>query len=204
MIHPSGLNPSAGESKGWWDRIVDGVKSFFSNTITPLFGGWLSKILTSIAEVPRHLGIRTTELVCSGLGKLDDLTSLGNVSGPPLASVVDQEGRIRVNAAVKSKLEGSKRCHRISSPPVSTCERDADSDPGGQVCPVAGVQAAGPPPPSSSVRWNPSVTPPATLDNPSPTSHPPLEYDEYRVNVPVDSYYAKHGEPGFRECRACG
>ena len=126
MIHPSGLNPSAGESKGWVDRMVEGVTSFFSNTIMPLFGGWLSKILASIAEVSRHLGIRTTELVCSGLGKLDDLTSLGNVSGPPLPALVDKEGRIRVNAAVKSKLEGSKRCHRISSPPVSTCEQDAD------------------------------------------------------------------------------
>ena len=46
--------------------------------------------------------------------------------GQPLPALVDKEGRIRVNAAVKSKLEGSKRCHRISSPPVSTCERDAD------------------------------------------------------------------------------
>ena len=126
MIHPSGLNPSAGESKGWMDSVVDGVTSFLSNTLMAQFGGWLSKILSSISELPGHLGIRTAELVCSGLGKLDDLTALGNVSGEPTPAVVDEEGRIRVNAAVGSKLEGSKRCHRISSPPVSTCERDAD------------------------------------------------------------------------------
>ena len=195
IIYPSGLNPSAGESKGWWDRIVDGVKSFFSNTITPLFGGWLSKILASIAEVPRHLGIRTTELVCSGLGKLDDLTSLGNVSGPPLPALVDKEGRIRVNAAVKSKLEGSKRCHRISSPPVSTCERDADQILEGKCVRLPEFQL--------QVRTaefirplEPSVTPdPADPDPPDQVL--PLFYNEYRVEVPVDSYYAKHGEPGF-------
>ena len=195
MIHPSGLNPSAVESKGWWDRIVDGVKSFFSNTITPLFGGWLSKILASIAEVPRHLGIRTTELVCSGLGKLDDLTSLGNVSGPPLPALVDKEGRIRVNAAVKSKLEGSKRCHRISSPPVSTCEQDADQILEGKCVrlPEFKLQVRT----AEFIRPLKPSDPADPLDPDPPDPVLALFYDEYRVEVPVDSYYAKHGEPGF-------
>ena len=126
IIHPSGLNPSAEESKGWFTRMVDGVKSFFSDTLLSMVGGWLSGLLAAIADVSGQLGIRTAELVCSGLGKLDDMTALGNVSGPAPPALVDKDGRIRVNAAVKSKLEGSKRCHRISSPPVSTCEQDAD------------------------------------------------------------------------------
>ena len=126
MIQPSGLNPSARESKAWYNHVIEGMSYLFADDVMPEFGGWLSKILSSISDLPGYLGIRTTELVCSGLGKLDDLTSLGNVSGPPLPAVVDEEGRIRVNAAVKSKLEGAKRCHRISSPPVSTCEGDAD------------------------------------------------------------------------------
>ena len=199
MIHPSGLNPSAGESKGFFDRIVGGVTSFLSNTIMPLVGGWLSKILASIAEVSRHLGIRTTELVCSGLGKLDDLTSLGNVSGPALPALVDKEGRIRVNAAVKSKLEGSKRCHRISSPPVSTCERDADQILEGKCVrlPEFKLQVR-------TAEFIRPLVPSVTLPPPPLEPILPLEYDEYRVEVPVDSYLREAWRAGFRECGECG
>ena len=204
MIHPSGLNPSAGESKGWFTRMVDGVKSFFSDTLTSLIGGWLSGLLAAIADVSGQLGIRTAELVCSGLGKLDDMTALGNVSGPAPPALVDKEGRIRVNAAVKSKLEGSKRCHRISSPPVSTCERDADQILEGKCVRLPEfklqVRTAEFIRPLDS-KVDVMVTPESTIFDPYPTPvstrRPRLYYDEYRVEVPVDSYYAKHGDPGF-------
>ena len=204
IIHPSGLNPSAGESKGWFTRMVDGVKSFFSDTLLSMVGGWLSGLLAAIANVAGQLGIRTAELVCSGLGKLDDLTALGNVSGPAPQALVDKEGRIRVNAAVKSKLEGSKRCHRISSPPVSTCERDADQILKGKCVRlpefrlnVRTAEFIRPLNPKVAVIFTPEpniydMTPASIVSYPNP-----LVYDEYRVEVPVGSYYAKHGDPGF-------
>ena len=197
MIHPSGLNPSAGESKGWVNGAVDAVTFYFANVLMPQLGGWLSKILTSISELPGYLGIRTTELVCSGLGKLDDLTALGNVSGPAPPAVVDKEGRIRVNAAVGSKLEGAKRCHRISSPPVSTCEGDADQILEGKCVrlPEFKLQVR-------TAEFIRPLTPdnpadPLDPDNPPDELIPALAYDEYRVEVPVGSYYAEYGEPGF-------
>ena len=204
MIHPSGLNPSAGESKAWYDHVIEGMSYLFADDVMPEFGGWLSKILKSISDLPGYLGIRTTELVCSGLGKLDDLTSLGNVSGPAPPAVVDEEGRIRVNAAVKSKLEGAKRCHRISSPPVSTCEGDADQILKGKCVrlPEFKLQVR-------TAEFIRPMTPakfkaledlaalyPQSVDPPEAHIYP-LEYDEYRVEVPVGSYYAKHGDPGF-------
>ena len=191
MIYPSGLNPSTGESKGFFDRMVAKVTSVLGGLMQQ-FGGWLSKLLASISEVAGHLGIRTTELVCSGLGKLDDLTALGNVSGPAPPALVDQEGRIRVNAAVKSKLEGSKRCHRISSPPVSTCERDADQILKGKCVRLPEFSLK-----VRTAEFIRPLTPSVTIPTFPLEPILPLEYDEYRVEVPVGSYYAKHGEPGF-------
>ena len=168
------------------------VTSFVSKQLEQ-FGGWLAKILASISEVPSYLGIQTSELVCSGLGKLDDLTSLDNVSGPPLPALVDKEGRIRVNAAVRSKLEGSKRCHRISSPPVSTCEGDADQILQGKCIRLPEFKL--------QVRAAEFIRPsaPADPDDPDDPTDPAFlfVYDEYRVEVPVDSYYPEHGGPGF-------
>ena len=211
MIQPSGLNPSARESKAWYNHVIEGMSYLFADDVMPEFGGWLSKILSSISDLPGYLGIRTTELVCSGLGKLDDLTSLGNVSGPPLPAVVDEEGRIRVNAAVKSKLEGAKRCHRISSPPVSTCEGDADQILKGKCVRLPEFKL--------QVRTAEFIRPiteekfDALVDlaeqysqsvDPPEAHIYPLEYDEYRVEVPVGSYYLAVWRAGFRECRECG
>ena len=189
MIHPSGFSPSTGESKGVFGRMMGKVTSFVSKQLEQ-FGGWLAKILASISEVPSYLGIQTSELVCAGLGKLDDLTSLDNVSGPPLPALVDKEGRIRVNAAVKSKLEGSKRCHRISSPPVSTCEGDADRILQGKCIRLPEFKL--------QVRTAEFIRPVDPVDPMDPLDEAfDFVYDEYRVEVPVSSYYAEHGGPGF-------
>ena len=186
MIHPSGFNPSTGESKGLWDRAVGKLTSFVNDQMQQ-FGGWIAKILASISDLPLQAGVKTSELACVGLGKLDDLTSLGDVSGPAPPALVDQEGRIRVNAAVGSKLEGSKRCHRISSPPVSTCERDADLILQGKCIRLPEFRL--------QVRTAEFIRPPELPDPDDPTSL--FEYDEYRVEVPVGSYYVEHGEQDF-------
>ena len=189
MIHPSGFSPSTGESEGIVKRLTKKAFSFVSKQLEQ-FGGWLAKILASISEVPSYLGVQTSELVCGGLGKLDDLTSLDNVSGPPLPALVDKEGRIRVNAAVRSKLEGSKRCHRISSPPVSTCEGDADRILQGKCIRLPEFKL--------QVRTAEFIRPKDPVDPDDPLDEAlDFVYDEYRVEVPVDSYYPEHGGPGF-------
>ena len=196
IIHPSGFSPSAADLQSVFDSTVEEVISYVNDQMAQL-GGWLSKLLAAIAEIPVHGGIQTAELVCMGLGKLDDLTSLGNVSGPAPPALVDQEGRIRVNAAVQSKREGSKRCHRISSPPVSTCEGDSDLILQGKCLrlPEFRMQVRT----AEFIRpLDPTVRP----DPPDPLEpdllNPALEYDEYRVQVPVGSYYSEQqGERGF-------
>ena len=186
MIHPSGFNPSTGSIGSLVGDALKGVISFVNKQMEQL-GGWLAKILASISEVPLYAGVKTSELACVGLGKLDDLTSLGDVSGPAPPALVDQEGRIRVNAAVGSKLEGAKRCHRISSPPVSTCERDIDMILQGKCVRMPEFRL--------QVRTAEFIRPLATPDPDDPTSL--LEYDEYRVVVPVESYNVEHGERDF-------
>ena len=192
IIHPSGFNPSAADLSSVLGSTVEEVISYVNDQMAQL-GGWLSRMLASIAEIPIYGGIQTAELVCMGLGKLDDLTSLGNVSGPPPPALVDQEGRIRVNAAVQSKREGSKRCHRISSPPVSTCEGDSDLILQGKCLrlPEFRMQVR-------TVEFIRPLSPKVLVDSAVPdVFHPPLEYDEYRLQVPVGSYYSeRHGERG--------
>ena len=178
MIHPSGFSPSTGQFGSVVGDIWGGVISFVDDQMEQL-GGWLVKILAAISELPLRAGVKSSELACGGLAKLDDLTSLGDVSGPVPPALVDREGRIRVNAATASKLEGSKRCHRISSPPVSTCERDADQILQGKCVRLPEFKL--------NIRTAEFIRPPQDG----------VEYTEYRVGVPSDSYYVEYGERDF-------
>ena len=178
MIHPSGFSPSTGQFGSVAGDIWGAVISFVDDQMEQL-GGWLVKILAAISELPLRAGVKSSELACGGLAKLDDLTSLGDVSGPVPPALVDREGRIRVNAATASKLEGSKRCHRISSPPVSTCERDADQILQGKCVRLPEFKL--------NIRTAEFIRPPEDG----------VVYNEYRVEVPADSYYVEHGERDF-------
>ena len=178
MIHPSGFSPSTGQFESVVGDIWGGVISFVNDQMEQL-GGWLVKILAAVSELPLRAGVKSSELACGGLAKLDDLTSLGDVSGPAPPALVDQEGRIRVNAATASKLEGSKRCHRISSPPVSTCERDADQILQGKCVRLPEFKL--------NIRTAEFIRPPDDG----------VAYTEYRVGVPADSYYVEYGERDF-------
>ena len=178
MIHPSGFSPSTGQFESVVGDIRGRVISFVTEQMEQL-GGWLVKILAAVSELPLRAGVKSAELACGGLAKLDDLTSLGDVSGPAPPALVDQEGRIRVNAATASKLEGSKRCHRISSPPVSTCERDADQILQGKCVRLPEFKL--------NIRTAEFIRPPEDG----------VVYKEYRVEVPSDSYYVEYGERDF-------
>ena len=187
MVYPSGVTSTVGRSGSLWDDALSGVTDFVGEQFR-LLGGWLAKILSSIAQLPLHVGVKTTELACSGLGKLDDLTSLDNVSGPAPPVLIDEEGRLRVNAATSSKREGSKRCHRISSPVVSTCERDTDMIVQGECTRLPELRL--------SVRAAEFIRPPN-----DPVGEEDREYGvpyrEYQLLVPPNSYFQEHGERDF-------
>ena len=89
-------------------------------------GGWLGQILAAVADAPLYVGTKTGYLACQGIAKLDELTALDNVAGPPPPALVDSEGRIRINSATSSRQEGTDRCHRISAPVESTCDRSVE------------------------------------------------------------------------------
>ena len=125
MVYPSGFEPATGEMKSAMDFITDKFSAFISAEFEQV-KAIAEGLLASISTFPLHAGTKAAELACIGMAKVDDLTSLENVAGPLPPSLVDRDGRIRVNAAQVSKNAGSDRCHRISSPPTTTCERSAD------------------------------------------------------------------------------
>ena len=192
MVYPSGVTSTVGRSGSLWDDALSGVTGFVGDQFR-LLGGWLAKILSSIAQLPLHVGVMTTEIACSGLGKLDDLTSLDDVSGPAPPVLVDEEGRLRVNAATSSKREGSQRCHRISSPVVSTCERDTDMIVQGECTRLPELRL--------NVRAAEFIRPPENetymVDGVEVDVDDGVPYREYQLLVPPDSYFQEHGERDF-------
>ena len=190
MVYPSGVTSTVGRSGSLWDDALSGVTDFVGEQFRVL-GGWLAKILSSIAQLPLHVGVKTTELACSGLGKLDDLTSLDDVSGPAPPVLIDEEGRLRVNAATASKREGSQRCHRISSPVVSTCERDTDMIVQGECTRLPELRL--------SVRAAEFIRPPEAVEAVGDVEavEGGVPYREYQLLVPPDSYFQEHGERDF-------
>ena len=116
LVHPSGNGPTDA-IKGAITSAFENVKNFLSEKVE-LFKGWIMNILNSISQSPRNLMEKAAEMTCGGMAKLDQLT-LENVPGG--STMVDSEGRIRINASAQSKAEGFERCHRVSRPPVSTC-----------------------------------------------------------------------------------
>ena len=178
MVYPAGWNTSSGEYKSFVREAVDWAISFVNDWIEQL-GGWIAKGLGSVAEFSVRAGVRTSEVACVGMGKLDELTSIDNFGGPAPPALVDEDGRIRINAASRSKLEGSERCHRISTPPVSDCEGDADIIVQGRCTRLPEYKL--------SVHHAEFIRPPAGG----------VSYREYRAEVPSDAFYESQGEQGF-------
>ena len=180
MVYPAGFNTSTGEYKGFFHGMFDWAIDFVNDWIEQL-GGWIAKGLGSVVEFSVRAGVRTSEVACVGMGKLDELTSIDNVAGEAPPALVDEEGRIRINAASRSKLEGSERCHRISTPPVSDCEGDADIIIQGKCTRLPEYKL--------SVHHAEFIRPPAGG----------VSYREYRTKVPSNAFYRSQGERGFIE-----
>ncbi len=172
LVHPSGNNPVTDAIKGAIMSAFEGLKNFLKEKVE-VFKGWITTILKSIVDAPNHLMRKAAEMTCGGMSKLDQLL-LDNVPGG--STMVDSEGRIRINAASQSKAEGFERCHRVSRPPVSTCERDADAVFEGQCLELPEMRL--------QVRNAEFIRP----------TDPGLDYREYRVRPP-----GKSGSPSFGE-----
>ena len=125
VVPPRGYDPAKATFSAITDVVTDKVVDFVNKQMEQL-GGWIGMVLASVADAPLYAGSKTGELACIGIAKLDDLTSLDNVAGPPQPALVDSEGRIRINAATASKQRGTERCHRISAPVEATCDRSVD------------------------------------------------------------------------------
>ena len=123
LVHPSGNWPTLGSIKRMIVSVFDTVKNFLNEKVEA-FKGWITTILKSIYESPLRLIEKSAEMTCAGMAKLDQLV-LNEVPGG--STLVDSEGRSRTNAAAESRAEGFERCHRVSRPPVSTCDRSADA-----------------------------------------------------------------------------
>ena len=172
LVHPSGNWPSLGDIKRTIQSVFNTVKDFLSQKVE-VFKGWITTILTSISQSPRNLMEKAAEITCGGMAKLDQLT-LENVPGG--STMVDSEGRIRINAAAQSKAEGFERCHRVSRPPVSTCDRGTDAVFEGQCLELPEMRLR--------IRNAEFIRP---LD-------PGLDYREYKVRPP-----GRSGSPSFGE-----
>ena len=178
MVYPSGVHSSVGDGKNIFERGMDGVMSFVSDQMQQ-FGGWLAKGLNAVARFPLEVGMKTAEVACAGLGKMDGLTSFHSVAGTPPPTVVGEDGRLRVNAASRSKQEGSDRCHRISSPPVTTCERSTDMIVQGKCVRLPEFKLR--------VQTAEFIRPPAGGE----------PYEEFQAIVPPDAYFQEHGERDY-------
>ena len=70
---------------------------------------------------------KTTGLVCVGASELDRLSGLeGALVASSVSQLRDREGRVRINSASQSKLDGIEECAEMSTPIISTCKRSAD------------------------------------------------------------------------------
>ena len=178
MVYPSGFEPASGEMKTVMDVVTDKFGAFISAELEQV-KAIIEEFLASVAEFPLHAGAKTAELACIGMAKVDDLTSLDNVAGSAPPSLVDREGRIRINAAQSSKNAGSDRCHRISSPPTMTCERSSDFIFQGRCTRLPEFKL--------KVRAAEFLRPPPAG----------IEFAEYRVLPDHEAYYTDAGEQDF-------
>ena len=123
MVHPSGNWPTLGAIKRMILSVWNTVKNFVTEEVESL-KGWIATILQSIYQSPLRIIEKAAEVTCGGMATLDGLM-LNELPGG--STLVDSEGRTRINSAAQSRAEGFERCHRVSRPPVSTCDRGADA-----------------------------------------------------------------------------
>ena len=203
VVPPRGYDPAKAVFGSVVDVVKDEVLEFVNKQMEQL-GGWLGMVLASVADAPLYAGSKTGELACIGIAKLDDLTSLDNVAGPPPPALVDSEGRIRINAASASKQRGTERCHRIAAPIEATCERSVDIILDGLCTHLPKFKVV--------VRDADFLNPATAAGNPlrgvddygvdvgdlvdpgDPTAGDGLLFTEYRRLLPHEAYYESGGE----------
>ncbi len=178
LVYPSGFDPSEVETKSVVEKLggtlFGWVDDLFSEVMSVV-----SRVTVAVAKAPVQAGVKTTELVCAGMSKVDGVMDVGD-AGPSNPTVVDQDGRLVVNAAVASREDGRSRCHRISSPEVSTCDAEADLIFRGECIRLPefklGIRKA------------------EFVDPPSPGG---VSFYEYRRDLPPEAHYRSYGEEDF-------
>ena len=123
FVHPSGNWPGESAIKSLAGDLVEKMTDVLDK-ITSTISGWLMSLVHGVAKTPVGVATKSTELVCAGVGKLDEL---GSEAEDIPTTLVDEEGRLRVNSALKSRRDGEALCHKTSSPPATTCERTSDA-----------------------------------------------------------------------------
>ena len=179
FVHPSGNAP--------WDGIVDAVKSGISRIgefITKgldAITGFFRELINSIAGAPLGAVRKSTGLVCVGAGELDRLSGLEGTLVVSSVSLRDEEGRLKLNSASQSKLDGIEQCHEMSTPVISTCKRSADVVFAGVCTRLPELRLR--------IRDAEFITP---LES-SPDDH--LKYNEYGVR-PIRESWLNYGDRG--------
>ena len=179
MVYPAGFDPPTGEMKSLAEVLADKFGAIISAKFEA-FKSIVERILAAAARIPLHLGAQTAELACYGMAKVDDLTDLENVAGPKPPALVDREGRIRINVAETSRNAGSDLCHRIATPPTTTCERSSDFIFEGQCTRLPEFKM--------QVRAAEFVRPPSPVG---------ISFREFRYLPDHEAYYSEHGEQDF-------
>ena len=181
FVHPSGNAP--------WDGIVDAIKDGLAN-VRDFIGqqvdsikGFFGEIIKSIAGAPVGAVRKSTGLVCVGAAELDRLSGLESTLVVSSVSLRDGEGRIRLNSASQSKLDGIEECHEMSTPMISTCKRSADVVFEGVCTRLPELRLR--------VREADFITPPAPPDPPTDL----LKYREYGVR-PIRDSWMNYGDRG--------
>ena len=125
LIYPSGIESPVDEDKKFWGGLFGGV----IDNVTKVFGSFKGIVASAgkwVIKLPLYGVKKSGEVACVGLGHLDRLTGIEGPETEVEESYMDGEGRIVVNAAARSKREGSEECYKVAAPRVSTCDGGTD------------------------------------------------------------------------------
>ena len=204
FVHPSGNEPSGvldllkAEARSLWNQTAAGR---FTSDVLKAGGaaggaasGGIENVISGLvrgfSSAPVNVARQSTALVCGGVGELDRLSGLDRnlvvasvspSSGSSFGWLLNtSEGRIRINSAQQSKLDGIEQCDEVSTPMISTCKRSSDAVFQGECVRLPELRL--------QVRDAEFIEPPPPDDD-------FLKYDEYRVS-PIRDSWMNSGDRG--------
>ncbi len=130
FVHPSGNNPWT-DATGWVGGKIGGAVSKGRDAVLGGLEAAIFGLVKGFSSAPLNVARQSTALVCGGVGELDRLSGLDRTlvvaSVSPSSKLLrTRDGRIRINSASQSKLDGIEQCDEVSTPMISTCKRSSD------------------------------------------------------------------------------